>query len=122
MKLHLSQFSGQNAITGYGPGYVLINAQRFERSLIVLPDRLITDWAPRSIAQLKEEDFACLTALEADIVLLGTGTRLCFPSPTLAQVLTRRGIGLEVMDTQAAARTYNILLDEGRRVAAALML
>lgn len=122
MKLHLAQFSGQNAFTGYGAGYVQINAQRYERSLIVLPDRLISDWAPRSVAELTEQDFLSLASLGADIVLLGTGPRLCFPSPRLVQTLPRQGIGLEVMDSFAAARTYNILLSEGRRVAAALLL
>ncbi|MEJ5210350.1 MAG: Mth938-like domain-containing protein [Burkholderiales bacterium] len=122
MKLHLAQFSGQNAFTGYGAGYVQINAQRYERSLIVLPDRLISDWAPRSVAELTEQDFLYLGSLGADIVLLGTGPRLCFPSSRLVQALPRQGIGLEVMDSFAAARTYNILLSEGRRVAAALLL
>ncbi|MEO1765828.1 Mth938-like domain-containing protein [Thiobacter aerophilum] len=122
MKLHLAQFAGQNAFTGYGAGYVLVNGERFERSLIVLPDRLITDWTPRTSAELTEADLAFLATLAVDIVLLGTGARLCFPPPGLAQTLPRQGIGLEVMDSQAAARTYNILLAEGRRVAAAVML
>ncbi len=122
MKLHLAHFSGQNAFTGYGEGSVLVNQQRWERSVIVLPDRLITDWAPRSVAELTEADFALLASLGAEIVLLGTGPTLRFPAPVLSQVLTRQGIGLEVMDSFAAARTYNILLAEGRRVAAALLL
>ncbi|MCL6556072.1 MAG: Mth938-like domain-containing protein [Burkholderiales bacterium] len=122
MKLHLDRFGNQNAFTGYGEGYVLINQQRFERSLIVLPDRIIADWAPRRVEELTAADSALLADLPADILLLGTGRRLCFPPAPLLQALTTRGIGMEVMDSHAAARTYNILLAEGRRVAAALLL
>jgi uncharacterized protein len=122
VKLHLAQDSGQNAFTGYGEGFVLVNQRRFERSLIVLPDRLIAEWEPRSFEALMEAHFAQLAALEAEIVLLGTGAALRFPAPRLTAPLMRAGIGFEVMDSFAAARTYNILMGEGRRVAAALLL
>lgn len=122
MKLHLSQFSGQNAFTGYGPDFVLVNQQRYERSLIVMADRLLDSWQPRSVDALTAADFELLASLGVDIVLLGTGPSLRFPAPALVRLLPERGIGLEVMDSFAAARTYNILLAEGRRVAAALLL
>jgi uncharacterized protein len=122
LKLHLAQNSGQNAFTGYGAGYVLVNQQRFERSLIVLPQQLFPDWEPRSVDALAETHFAHLAALDAEIVLLGTGAALRFPPPRLSAPLARARIGFEVMDTFAAARTYNILMGEGRRVAAALLL
>mgnify|MGYP000176765016 CR=1 FL=1 len=122
MKLHLAQNAGQNAFTGYGDGYVLVNQQCFERSLIVLPDRVITEWEPRSLDALAEVHFAQLARLDVEIVLLGTGRTLRFPSPRLTAALARAGIGFEVMDSFAAARTYNILMGEGRRVAAALLL
>lgn len=121
MKLHLAQISGQNAFTGYGEGFVLVNQQRFERSLIVLPDR-ITEWEPRNLDALDEAHFAQLAALNAEILLLGTGRTLRFPPPRLTAPLARAGIGFEIMDSFAAARTYNILLGEGRRPAAALLL
>lgn len=122
MKLHLTQQAGQNLFTAYGAGYVLVNQQRFETSLIVLPDKLIADWAPRSLDELTETHFAYLATLNAEIVLLGTGNVLRFPHPRLSNPLTQARIGFEVMDTFAAARTYNILMGEGRRVAAALLL
>lgn len=122
MKLHLAQNSGQNAFTGYGEGYVLVNQQRFERSVIVLPDQVIAEWEPRSLDTLAEAHFAQLAMLNVEIVLLGTGKTLHFPSPRLSAPLARTGIGFEVMDSFAAARTYNILMGEGRRVAAALLL
>ena len=122
MKLHLTQQAGQNLFTAYGAGYVMVNQQRFETSLIVLPDKLINDWPPRSLDDLTEAHFTYLATLDAEIVLLGTGSVLRFPHPRLSNPLTQARIGFEVMDTFAAARTYNILMGEGRRVAAALLL
>jgi len=122
MKLHLTQQAGQNLFTAYGAGYVMVNQQRFETSLIVLPDKLINDWPPRSLDDLNEAHFVYLATLDAEIVLLGTGNMLRFPHPRLSNPLAQARIGFEVMDTFAAARTYNILMGEGRRVAAALLL
>lgn len=122
MKLHLTQAAGQNLFTAYGADYVQVNRERFETSVIVMPDRLITDWPPRTLDQLTEAHFAHIVTLQPEIVLLGTGKVLRFPHPRLSNPLTQAHIGFEVMDTFAAARTYNILMGEGRRVAAALLL
>ena len=122
MKLHQSQYPGQNLFTSYGEGYVMVNQQRFEKSVIVLPNQLIDDWAPRNLEQMTEADFAFLAEVDAEIILLGTGSVLRFPHPRLSAPIAERRIGFEVMDTYAAARTYNILMGEGRRVAAALLL
>ena len=121
MKLHLSNISGSNAFTGYGEGYVMVNRQRYERNLVVLPDRIVTDWQPAGFDQLGAEDFARLAELQPEIVLLGTGSRLRFPRPELTRALYEARIGLEVMDIQAACRTYNILAAEERKVVAALL-
>ena len=122
MKLHLSGLSEQNAFTGYGTGYVLVNHVRYEQSLIVLPDRIIENWEPKTFEELKAEYFEFLLSLAPEMVLVGTGALLRFPHPSLTKVLTAAGIGVEVMDTNAACRTYNILMAEGRRVAAALII
>lgn len=122
MKLHLTQAAGQNLFTAYGEGYVQVNQHRFESSVIVMPEQLITDWAPRSLEQLTEAHFVHIASLQPEIVLLGTGNMLRFPHPRLSAALSQARIGFEVMDTYAAARTYNILMGEGRRVAAALLL
>ena len=122
MKLHLDPATAKNAITGYGEGYVMVNGQRFERSLVVLPDRILLDWPPNRFDDLAPEHLAALVGLDREIILLGTGARLRFPRPEIMQSLTRSGVGVEVMDVQAACRTYNILLAEDRRVAAALLL
>lgn len=121
MKLHLNQDLSLNTITGYGADHIMINKQRYEGSMIVTPERIIDDWRGKAFDTLSAADFDYLAGLDAEIVLLGTGARLRFPHPRLTQALMKAHIGLETMDTGAACRTYNILMSEGRRVAAALL-
>jgi len=120
VKLHASGPSGVNTITGYGEGYVVVNGERRDSSVVVLPDR-IESWQVSQFEGLAESDFVFLKNLGAEIVLLGTGSRQRFPHPRLTAALAQAGIGLEVMDVQAACRTYNILVAEERKVAAALL-
>ena len=120
MKLHASRPSGVNTITGYGEGYVMVNGERREKSVVVLPDR-VQEWSTPSFDALSAADFVFLKELNVEIVLLGTGPRQRFPHPRLSAALAQAGIGLEVMDLQAACRTYNILVAEERKVAAALL-
>jgi len=122
MKLSLASTPGQNAINGYGSGYVTVNRRPYDASLIVMPAHIQEAWAPGGFDGLTEDDFHQLAALEPEIVLLGTGSRLRFPRPELTRALTEARIGLEVMDLQAACRTYAILVAEGRKVAAALLI
>lgn len=121
MKLHASAPTHLNTFTGYGEGFVQLNGERRESSLLVLPERVMA-WPPASFEALAEAHFALIAELQPEIVLLGTGARLRFPHPRLTESLARAGIGLEVMDVQAACRTYNILMAEERVVAAALLL
>jgi uncharacterized protein len=122
VKLHLARNDNQNTFTGYGEGYVMVNAVRYERSLLVLPDRPVADWAVPGVEALREDDLGSLAGLGVEIVLLGTGENLRLLHPRLLQSLAQAGVGIEVMDTHAACRTYNILVAEGRKVAAALIL
>ena len=121
MKLHLEQHGVQNTVTGYGDGYIEINRQRYEASLVLLPDRIAPDWVRGGFAALTEADLRRLLDFLPELVLLGTGARQRFPQPALLRPLIEARIGFEVMDLQAACRTYNILMGEGRRVAAALL-
>lgn len=121
MKLHLARAAGRNLFSGYGAGYVAINGQRYERSVIVLPDRVV-EWEIERFEQLTPSAFESLASLPIDVLVLGTGTGLRFPAPACLQTLVRAAIGIEVMDTQAACRTYNVLLAEDRRVAAAVLV
>ncbi|HEY6281226.1 MAG TPA: Mth938-like domain-containing protein [Burkholderiales bacterium] len=121
MKLHLAAATIENRFTGYGSGYVIVNNVRHEKNLIVLPERLM-QWDVAAFEALSKQDFEFLANLAPEIVLLGTGASLRFPHPALSQSLASARIGLEVMNTPAACRTYNILMAEGRKVAAALLL
>ena len=120
MKLHVSGPGTRNAVTGYGEGYVTVNGQRHESSVIVLPDQVMP-WDVADFASATEADFDRLKTLDVEILLLGTGPRQRFPHPRLTAPLAAAGIGVEVMDLKAACRTFNILVAEERRVAAALL-
>lgn len=122
MQIKWERGDGRNYIHSYVPGTVRINDMSYAASVIVMPDRLIADWRPQAYEALAAEDFAQIAALNPELVLLGTGARLRFPQPMLARALVEAGIGMEVMDTGAACRTYTILMSEGRNVAAALLL
>lgn len=114
--------AGRNFIHAYGPGRVAVNQTIYRQSLIVTPERVIADWPPQSFAELAAAHFALFPALNPEVVLLGTGARLHFPRAADVRPLVQVNIGLEVMDTGAACRTYNLLMQDGRRVAAALLM
>ena len=122
MKLHLANSDGRNAITGYGTGYVEINGKRYETSVVVQPTSIETDWIQGAGRDIGLDGIAILATLEVEIVLLGTGATQRFPAPATLRPLIEAGIGFEIMDTNAACRTYNILVAENRRVAAALQV
>ena len=122
MKLSLDDNSARYMIRAYGPGHVVVNEEIIRTSVVVLPEQLLRDWAPGSFEDITAEHIEGLLALEPEIILLGTGQRMQFPHPrTLAAAAARR-VGIEVMDTAAACRTYNILAAESRNVAAALLM
>lgn len=100
----------------------LLPRRTLSRSSIVTPQRLVTEWPPRSVSELTRAHLDVAIALGPEIVLLGTGTQLRWPTVELISHLHERGIGFEIMATAAACRTYNILMFEGRRVAAALLI
>lgn len=122
MKLHLTTAENNNLITAYGEDYIEINKQRYAQNLIVMPQALILDWQVTNFAELTNEHFKQIAELKPEVVLLGTGTTHLFLHPKHHQYLTDNSIALECMSTAAACRTYNILMSEGRIVAAALML
>lgn len=122
MKLHSdTRLSGHNSVTGYGAGYVAINGQRHERSLVLTPESIEADWPVARIEDLTPELIAALVR-KCDVVLLGTGQRQRFPAPKLLSAFMQARIGVEVMDTAAACRTYNVLMAEGRNPLAALII
>ena len=121
MKLHADAPTSLNTVTGYGPGFIEVNKSRHRGHLLLIPDSPVQAWQTSGFEALRPADFDALLALRPEVVLLGTGRRQRFPHPRLTGSLARAGIGVEVMDTAAACRTYNILMSEGRRVLAAFL-
>ena len=120
MKLHASAPGAANTITAYGDDYVKVNGERRDRSIIVTAEE-VKPWSAASFEALSAEDFTPLADLGVEIVILGTGPRQRFPHPRLTASLAKARVGVEVMDTKAACRTYNILVAEARKVALALV-
>jgi len=121
MKLHSTPTQHYQTVTAYDDQGVEINAVRFSHSLIALPEVAPVAWPPASFEALTAEHFAQIDATVPDVVILGTGKRQRFVHPRLTAALTEKRIGIECMDNQAACRTYNILMAEGRKVALALI-
>jgi uncharacterized protein len=122
LKLHQDSSGALNTITSYGASYVAINLERHDKSIIVMPETPVVEWPVSSFEALAPEHFDALIELAPEVVIFGSGSRLRFPHPRLTAQLARRRIGVETMDFGAACRTYNILMAEGRRVAAALLI
>lgn len=89
---------------------------------IILTSEKLEMWHISQVSDLKKENFEYFANLGAEVLILGTGNTMVFPDPVITQALMEKGIGMEVMDTAAACRTYNILLSDGRNVAAGLIL
>jgi uncharacterized protein len=122
LKLHINTSNTQKIFTAYGTGYIMVSGERFEQSIVVTPDQVLTDWEPKEFDSLDETHFTYFLTLKPEILLLGTGNQQCFPHPRLYHELIDAGIGVEFMDTPAACRTYNILMAEDRNVVAAVLL
>ncbi|HKU72092.1 MAG TPA: Mth938-like domain-containing protein [Burkholderiales bacterium] len=121
MKLHSTPAEGLQLFSGYGTGYVSVNSVRHERSVVVTPQAVV-EWPVAGFEALTAADFSFIGELKPEVVVLGTGLAQRFPAKELARALAATGVGVEVMDTRAACRTYNILASEGRKVAAAVLV
>ena len=143
MQLQREHNPALNAITAYGDDYVAINFQRHDHSIFFAPEGPIQDLAIQSASELTAAHLRAFAGLDQvrqdpmafldnapparpdnapELILIGTGQRQHFLKPAITQEVLRLGIGVEIMDTQAAARTYNILMAEGRKVVAALLI
>ena len=123
MKLHVAATDGAHVVTAYGAGFVSVDGVRHEHlhSLLLLPQQLTPDWTAAGFDALTRADFAFLAALDADVTLLGMPAPQRFPHPELLRPFVEAQKGIEMMEFGAACRTYNLLVGEGRRVAAALL-
>ena len=108
-------------ISSYDQDGISVNGIVLTSSFVISHEKLVKDWAPDSIASLRNDHLEPLIALEPELVLIGTGTTLTFPDIENYARLIQHNIGVEIMDSGAACRTYNILLGEGRKVAAGII-
>jgi uncharacterized protein len=122
MKFILDRTGPAHVVRAYAPGRIRIGDRDIATSVIVSPGELIEPWRPRQLADLEATDLEPVVALAPEVLLIGTGARQSFPPQVIFAALHARRIGFEVMDTGAACRTYNLLVAEDRRVAAALLI
>ena len=122
MKLQSDPHSGANTITGYGDGYVEINKIPYAHAVLLSSDGAISNWSAQTFDNLEASHFSQMVDLKPELVLIGTGSRQRFPKPELLKALVQAKIGFEIMNSQAACRTYNILVGEGRQVLLALIV
>ncbi len=122
MKFSLQSDGALNLVRAVTPAGIRVGERLIARSAILTAERIVTDWPPRTVAELTEEHLRLVLALEPELILLGTGEQQQFPAANLQRLALDARVGLETMTTPAACRTYNVLVQEGRRVAAALLL
>ena len=120
MKFSEADKDNRYRITGYDANSITINYnQRFDKPFMLTPEALISDWSAQSLASLTEAQLEPLLKAQANVILIGTGKTQQFPSPVIWQKLVANGVGFEVMTTDSACRTYNVLLGDARKVVAA---
>jgi uncharacterized protein len=122
MQLTLENPDFRYLLRGVSAGGVLVNDVTLNRSFILTPHELVENWRPASNEELVADDMQALLDLNPVLVILGTGTRQRFPSAAVMAACLTRGIGIEVMDNAAAARTFNVLATEGRKVVAGFIV
>jgi len=113
---------GSHTITAHSKTSVSVDTIVYDSSLILLPDEIIEDWPVNSFSEVSTENLMLLRDKSIEIVLLGTGAKHRIAQPVLMSYFVQQNIGCEAMSTAAACRTYNLLINEGRRVAACLLL
>ncbi len=119
MKLHPDRAATR--ISSYGPGYFAIGARVVRHGIIISAAGPVIPWPPIVPSDLDEEHLRRIVAYEPEVVLLGTGARQAFPPPELLRPFAENGLAVEVMDTPAACRTFNVLASESREVVAGLL-
>lgn len=122
MKFHQANPGNARYFTAHGPDHVMVNGERYDRSIVVTPQEVREDWNVAGFDALSEANFTYFLALKPEVLLLGTGSKQHFPHTRLYRSLTDAGISVECMDTPAACRTYNILAAENRKVVAAILI
>lgn len=122
MELTLHKPGEHHFIRSFDADGIVVTDTLYRDSLVLSADRLVSDWPVRSVAELSEDHLETVLKLEPEVVLLGTGKKQAFPAPQLLKAFFERGIGFEAMTTEAACRTFNVLVSEGRTAVAALII
>lgn len=122
MQLSLNRPGEYLFVRRVGATAITVVDRDLDRSFILAPDRAIETWGVRDVADLDEAAIGTILTLNPAVVILGSGPRIVFPSQAVMAAFLQRGVGIEVMDNAAAARTFNVLAGEGRRVVAAFIL
>ena len=122
MKFTLDIAASANIIRAYAPGRINVNDRLLTAAFVISSTTMIDNWSPQRSEDITLESLQAALALEPEILVIGTGSTLRFLEARLTAEIQRRGIGLEVLDTAAACRTYNILVSENRKVVAALLM
>ncbi|QDH69607.1 Mth938-like domain-containing protein [Marilutibacter alkalisoli] len=122
MQLNLERPDHEFFLRGADGKAAMVNERRLEASFVLAPDRLIEDWPVTDVRTLQPGDLTPLLELKPEVVLLGTGSTQVFPTAAVMAAFLAQGIGVEVMTNAAAARTFNVLAGESRRVVAGFVL
>jgi len=122
MQLTLEQPDHEFFLRGADGSGARVNDRLLDRSFVIAPDRLIEDWRVTDARTLLPGDMEPLLSLQPEVLLLGSGASQVFPPTAVMAACLGRGVGIEVMTNDAAARTFNVLAGEGRRVAAGFIL
>jgi uncharacterized protein len=122
MKFAEDDNNSKYKITGYESDGVKINGIMHKQSFILSPMELVDDWQPQNLDALKIEHFEAFYTMKPEVILLGTGIKQIFPDREILKYLVQNRIGYEIMDTQAASRTFNIIMAEGRTVVAGMFI
>ncbi len=121
MKLHTPSTGSLNTVTAYGDGFVEINKRNFAHPVLFYPEGEVARWPVETFDAVNAESFDAVVEAAPAVLIVGTGARQRFLHPRVLARLHAARIGVETMDTGAACRTYNVLMSEGRKVAAALL-
>ena len=122
MQLNLERPDYTWYLRGADGDHALVNDRIVRRSFIVSPETLVEDWGVTDARAMQPSDLKAILDLDPELVVLGTGATQAFPSPAVMAACLTRGVGIDVMTNDAAARTYSVLAGEGRRVVAGFIL
>lgn len=122
MKIQRDENTSEFKVNSFEPGHIVVNKNSYHHSVVLSRNRFLTDWQPQRLTELSAEHLAQLLELQPEVILLGTGTKIAFPPPHLLAPIYQANIGIEIMDTSAACRTFNLLVAEDRNVVAALII